>query len=290
MTVSLMEKYLYNEPVMMSEAKFDTLINLSLQRRGFDVDMANAVYKGESQPLGGGGGVAVISVTGTLTHRPTGLNAMSGLRSYSAIDEDLDAALANNAVNTIVLDINSHGGQVAGAFDQAERIFKARKEKQIIAIVNEAAYSAAFLMASAAEKIIVPRTGGVGSIGVIAHHIDRSEANAAEGIRVTPIFAGDQKADLSPHQPLSEQAHARLQESVDESYQLFVDTVGRYRGMKTQAVIDTQAGTFNGQRAIEAKLADEVNDAKSALSQLVGVNSPKTKRIGRRAKAIQLRK
>ncbi|MCL1126716.1 S49 family peptidase [Shewanella surugensis] len=288
MKISLLATHLFNEPVMLSEGKFDTLMNVYLSRSGVEIDMSGVVNKGESATFITPRGSAIIPVSGTLTHRPTGLNAMSGACSYSGIDAKLDEALANPNVSTIILDINSHGGMVAGAFDQAERIYAARKEKQIIAIVNEAAYSAAFLMASAAHKIIVPRTGGVGSIGVIAQHVDRSEANAKAGIKVTPVFAGEKKTDLSPNQPLSDEAHERLQSSVNESYELFVDTVARFRGMETQLIKDTQAGLYVGAKAVEIGLADEVNSAKAALAALLPRSVQSNKRIGRRAKAITL--
>ncbi|EKO3875085.1 S49 family peptidase [Vibrio metschnikovii] len=287
MKTSLLANHLFNEPVMLSESKFDTLINLCLLRSGIDVDMSSAVHKGESSSLQPSKSIAIIPITGTLMHRPSGLQAMSGLCSYAQIDQQLDAALNNDSVKEIVLDINSHGGMVAGAFDQAERIHQASKQKKVTAIVNEAAYSAAFLMAASASRIILPRTAGVGSIGVIAHHVDRSEANEKAGVRITAIYAGERKADLSPDAPLSDQALKVLQQSVDEKYEMFVDAVARYRGLTTEAIRATKAGLFSGDSALRSGLADEVLDAKTALSRIISTR-PTTRNIGRRAKAIAL--
>ncbi|TOL42864.1 serine peptidase, partial [Vibrio parahaemolyticus] len=70
----------------------------------------------------------------------------------------------------ICLDIDSPGGEVAGCFDLVDLIYELRGKKPIYAILSENAYSAAYAIASAADKIYVPRTGGVGSVGVIVIH------------------------------------------------------------------------------------------------------------------------
>ncbi|WP_196302053.1 S49 family peptidase, partial [Ralstonia solanacearum] len=44
--------------------------------------------------------------------------------------------------------------------------------KPVWAVANDMAFSAAYALASAASRLFVSRTGGVGSIGVIAMHVD----------------------------------------------------------------------------------------------------------------------
>lgn len=77
--------------------------------------------------------------------------------------------------------------------------------KPIWAVANDAAFSAAYAIA-AAQRVIVTETGGVGSIGVIALHIDQSVQDANDGYRYTAITAGSHKNDFSPHEPLSDVA------------------------------------------------------------------------------------
>ncbi len=67
-------------------------------------------------------GVAVIPIHGTLVRRTVGLEAESGLTSYTQLAAQLDAALANPEVAAIVLDIDSPGGESGGVFDLADRI------------------------------------------------------------------------------------------------------------------------------------------------------------------------
>lgn len=110
--------------------------------------------------------VAVISIHGTLVRRTVGLEAESGLTSYAALAAQLDAALASPEVVAILLDIDSPGGESSGVFDLADRIRTASQVKPVWAVANDMAFSAAYALASAASKVFVSRTGGVGSIGL----------------------------------------------------------------------------------------------------------------------------
>ncbi|MBH2008400.1 MAG: S49 family peptidase, partial [Xanthomonadaceae bacterium] len=152
--------------------------------------------------------VAVIPIHGTLVRRTVGLEAESGLTSYAGLTAQLDAALASPDVAAILLDVDSPGGESGGVFDLADRIRAAAQTKPVWAVANDMAFSAAYALASAASKVFVSRTGGVGSIGVIAMHVDQSERDAQDGVRYTAVFAGDRKNDLNPHEPISSEAHA----------------------------------------------------------------------------------
>lgn len=219
--------------------------------------------------------VAVIPIHGTLVRRTVGLEAESGLASYAGLAAQLDVALASPEVAAILLDIDSPGGESGGVFDLADRIRTAAAIKPVWAVANDMAFSAAYALASAASKVFVARTGGVGSIGVIAMHVDQSAKDAKDGVRYTAVFAGDRKNDLNPHEPISDDARALLQGEVDRVYGLFVETVARYRGLDAAAVRDTEAGLFFGQDAVAAGLADAVGSFDEALAQLThSLSSP----------------
>ena len=213
--------------------------------------------------------VAVIPIHGTLVRRTVGLEAESGLTSYAGLAAQLDAALASPEVAAILLDIDSPGGESSGVFDLADRIRAATQVKPVWAVANDMAFSAAYALASAATKVFVSRTGGVGSIGVIAMHVDQSVKDAQDGVSYTAVFAGDRKNDLNPHQPSSDQAHAQLQAEVNRIYGLFVETVARHRGLEPSAVRDTEAGLFFGQAAVGIGLADAIGTFDDALAQLI---------------------
>ena len=276
---------LFNRPLMIAEPKLNVILHLFGQRSGVDLvglphaELA-AVSDRERQRAGYRvqDGTAIIGIHGPLLHRRMDMDFPSGgPMTYAEIRAALDTALNDDAVQSIVLDVDSPGGEVSGAFDLADHIYQARGAKPITAVVDESAYSAGYLIASAASRIVLPRTAGVGSVGVISTHADFSRAEDAAGISVTHIYAGERKADFSPHRPLSDNALASLQAMVDDTYALFVDTVARNRGMKTQAVRDTQAGIFEGQKAVDLKLADAVTAADKAIADARRGVAPKTR-------------
>ena len=194
--------------------------------------------------------------------------AASGLTSYGHIEDQIMDAATDPAVRAILLDIDSPGGEAAGVFDLSDLVYKARSLKPVWAVADEEAFSGAYAIASGAERLIVPRTGGLGSIGVVAVHVDRSARDAMEGFRTTTVYAGAAKNDFNPHETLKDGARRTLQAEVDRVYALFVDTVARNRGLTADAVRATEARLFFGEDAVAAGLADEVGTLRDSLTAL----------------------
>jgi signal peptide peptidase SppA len=215
------------------------------------------------------GPVAVIPVHGTLVQKNGKLRPYSGMTGYDGIRQSFLTALEDPAVEAIVLDVDSPGGEVAGCFDLVDTIHGARGEKPIHAILSESAYSAAYAIASAADRIVVPRTGGVGSIGVICMHVDWSQALDKAGLKVTFIQYGDRKADGHPELPLSKEAFQRFQADINTMGELFVETVARNRSIAASVVRDTEAATYLGSAGVELGLADAVAAPDAAFKALL---------------------
>jgi signal peptide peptidase SppA len=210
-------------------------------------------------------GVAVIPVIGTLVHRGSQMDAMSGLASYTLLESQIDAAASDADVRGILLEIDSRGGQADGAFALGEKIRAV--EKPVRASVNETALSGGYLIAAAADSITVTQTGRVGSIGVIVLHRDQSGANSKAGVSYTAIYAGAKKNDGTPHAPLTGSALADTQEMVYALRDHFVDYVATMRGMDAQDVRDTEAGIFSGKSAVNIGLADAVMSFNDSLAE-----------------------
>lgn len=213
--------------------------------------------------------IAIIPVYDSLVYRSFGLMGLSGLTSYERIRARFREALNDDSKTAILFDIDSPGGEVAGVFDLVDEIYEARGQKPIYAIANEDAYSAAYALASAADKLYLPRTGGMGSIGVIAVHVDRSSFNEKVGFSYTAIYAGKHKTDFSPYKPLSDDAKATAQADINEVYALFVETVARNRGMNVDDVAATEAAIFQGQHAVDAGLADGVMSYDQVINEIL---------------------
>ncbi len=258
---------LFGTPLLVHRAKLDVILAVMGERFGLavpSVDLALPVLKpATAAPTG----IAVIPVYGTLVKRSLGMEAASGLTSYSEIAAMLDTSLADPMVSGILLDIDSPGGEASGSFELARRVREAAAIKPIWAVANDAAYSAAYAIASSAQRLYVTETGGVGSIGVIALHVDQSVKDATDGYRYTAITAGAHKNDYSPHEPLSDAAKSELQGEVDRLYTIFTEHVAAMRGLDIEAVRATEAGLYFGGNAVTQGLADGVQTLEATLTE-----------------------
>ncbi|WP_054031015.1 S49 family peptidase [Desulfatitalea tepidiphila] len=220
--------------------------------------------------------LAVISIHGPLSHRAQGgfLSMLFGdTATYDQIRAAFQSALADDAVGAIVFDIDSAGGEVAGCFDLVDEIYQARGTKPIYAIANEAALSAAYAIASAADRVYLTRTAAVGSVGVMAVHVDQSGLDAKTGLKYTAIHAGSKKTDGNPHEALSKEAADAIQARVNATYDLFCATVARNRGLSEQTVKVTEAAIYTGADAVAAGLADAVQSYEQFIQTIIEGNN-----------------
>jgi signal peptide peptidase SppA len=233
---------------------------------GYDLDDSDARPQRGYDVISGAG---IIPVCGTLVQKLGSIRPYSGMTGYDGIRFNLSAALDDSDVRGVVLDIDSPGGEVAGLFDLVDAIYAARGRKPIWAILDEHAYSSAYAIASAADRIVVPRTGGTGSIGVIALFADISKMLQAGGITVNVIQFGARKADGMPSIPFSPEARDRFQTDVNTLGELFVATVARNRGIDPGLVRATEADAFLGAKGVRLKLADAVASPDAAFAEFL---------------------
>lgn len=207
-------------------------------------------------------GVAVIEISGVLIHRGSWIGQSSGQTSYEGIAAQIEAAAKDPSVRGLALEIDSFGGEVAGVFDLADQIRAVRANKPVWAFVAEHAFSAGYALASQADRILLPRTGAVGSIGVVVMHADLSGQLDQDGVRVTLIHSGQHKVEGNPYEPLPEAVRDDIQREIDVLRFLFAETVaaGRAGRLSLEAALVTEAATYRGTDAVAAGLADEVTD------------------------------
>ncbi|EPC1625897.1 S49 family peptidase, partial [Yersinia enterocolitica] len=181
---------LFNTPLALHPHKAEVVMAALTDRFGLTRIQSNADWDDDDDTFTRKGrecgydviaGIARIPITGTLVQKLGTLRPYSGMTGYDGIRVSFLTAMNDSEVKAICLDIDSPGGEVAGCFDLVDEIYAARGEKPIWAILSESAYSAAYALASAADRIIVPRTGGVGSIGVIVMHVDWSQRIKSDG-------------------------------------------------------------------------------------------------------------
>lgn len=224
--------------------------------RGIAASFGHYGTLAEDKPFAYADGIAFIPVTGLLINR---FNCSWGwVTGYNAIREQMNAALQDDDVKLIVYDVNSGGGQVAGCFELCNEIFISRATKPSLAMVDSSCYSAAYAIASSATKVMCIPSGGVGSVGVVAMHLDVSGALKEDGYKVTFIYSGDHKIDGNPYQPLPASVKADMQKSVDTTRKEFVNMVARNRGLDAKVVYDTEAQCYSALDALELGLIDAI--------------------------------
>lgn len=210
--------------------------------------------------------IAIIPVAGTLVNKSAYLQPYSGMTGYNGIVSRLYQAVSDIDVDGILLDMDTPGGMVAGAFDCADTIARLRESKPIWALANDMNTSAGQLIASAANRRLVTQTAKTGSIGVLMAHRDYSAAMGQAGIEITLIHSGRHKVDGNPYEKLPEDVRKSIQSQIDATRQMFAEKVASYTGLSVQAIMATEAAVYSGAEALDMGLADEMVNNTEAVS------------------------
>lgn len=270
-----------NTPLMITPEKAQVIFQVLAGRINVNSLVANqfvgddGVYDDDQElvslkPYRVADGVAIVTILGSLVNRGAWVGARSGLTSYEGIQHQLSSARSDTDVRSVILDLNTPGGEVAGAMETAAAVRALAAEKRVVALVNGQAASAGYAIASGANEIVTTEAGVTGSIGVLHMHADISESLAEEGVKVTLTHAGAHKVDANPFEPLSDSVRADLQAQVNGIYDLFVEAVAMGRGgrLSAAAARATEARLFVGAAAVPAGLADRVGTFDSIFSEL----------------------
>ena len=217
-------------------------------------------------------GVAVIQVEGVIAPKANLFTQISGGTSAQMLQSQIEEAAADPSVRAILIEMDSPGGSVFGVPEAAAALRAARNAKPVGTLVTGQAASGGYWIGSAAGRVWM--TSGVavmGSIGVVATHVDVSGREAAMGVKTTEITAGKFKRVASQYGPLTKEGRADLQSQVDAIYEVFVGAVATNRGVPTDTVLADMADgrVFVGQAAIDAGLADGVLSRAEAIAALL---------------------
>jgi capsid assembly protease len=248
-------------PRMVVPEEFMAIEPRALERAFF------SFYDEEEDDFEMHGAVAVITIDGPLTQRGGWWTD-----GYEAIRRRVEKALASKAVGALVMKINSPGGVISGCFSSARAMSatKAASGKPVYAYADEAAYSAAYAMATVADEIYLPPEGGVGSVGVIGVLEDWTDFNDKMGIRVAVITSGKHKADGHPDVALKPDVIARYQKRIDSLGHSFASLVADARGMTPESVLKLEADCFYGEEAVTAGLANGVRSLDEVINVAAG--------------------
>lgn len=224
-------------------------------------------------------GTAVIPVAGPIVRRANFFMRISGATSTDLLALDLQTAIDNPEVQSILLDIDSPGGAAQGIHELAEIIYEARGVKPIVAYSGGQMASAAYWIGSAADQIVVDRTASVGSIGAVMGITDTKGRDAKAGVRQIEIVSSqspDKRLDVD-----SDEGRAKVQKIVDDLGGVFVEVVARNRGVDVETVLSDfgRGGLMLGQPAVDAGLVDRLGSFESVLAELQAAHKPIDRRV-----------
>jgi len=267
---------MFGRPLMVHPAKADAIIaGLGSRLLGAEMLPDKQAFTAVFGERREGGyrlvdGVGVLDVFGVLAHFG-GFGADSSyVLGYERLAGMFAEALVDDDAKSVVLNMDTPGGEVAGVFEFAELVYQARGSKPIHAAVGDMAASAGYLIASAADSISITSNGVAGSIGVVMRHVDVSAAMKMDGVQVTHIFSGAHKVDGNQFEPLTDAVRGDLQAECDRVYDMFVQTVARNRGIEARAVRATEARVYSGQLAVDVGLADVMESPDQLIARLSG--------------------
>lgn len=222
-------------------------------------------------------GVAIIEINGVIAKKMNMFTRISGGASTQIAQRDITAAFNDPDANAIILSIDSPGGTVDGTEELASSIhdMTLQSSKPIVTFSDGLMASAAYWIGAASDRIYISgSTQTIGSIGVVATHVDYSKQEEQLGIKTTEIYAGKYKRIASEYAPLSDEGRQYIQDRIDYFYSIFVNTMARYRPEKLQIPEDDGAipwadgRVFIGRQAIENGLVDGVSTLTELIARL----------------------
>lgn len=216
-------------------------------------------------------GVGIISIRGPLTNRDNWMTRMFEVSTYPAIREALVSAANDAEVKQILLDIDSGGGAVSGVADVANLISTIHaKVKPVTSFTDGTMASAAYWLGCSGGNVYASKVATVGSIGVIATHMEQSKMLKDEGIGVTVMRSGKYKALANSVEPLTAAAKEQMQSQLDAAYQVFVQHVAEARNTSYDHADQqmAQGREFFGSQGVSAGLIDGVESFDSLFSRI----------------------
>ncbi len=212
--------------------------------------------------------VAIVPVHGSIFKFANLFTQISGGVSLSVLMRDFTAALENPAINHIILDIDSPGGEANGVNEFAKTVFQARDQKNIVAYVGGMGASGAYWIASAASQIILDDAAFVGSIGVVTTYLDRSAKDAKAGVKEIEIISSS--SPLKRPDPFTDEGRAVIQNRVDALQEVFVAAVAQNRGVSEETVLNDfgKGDVLIAKKAIAAGMADRIDSLEGLINSL----------------------
>lgn len=233
-------------------------------------EMAVALASAGAERLGSGsmasrlGNIAIVPVYGPLMSRYSWAYC-----SYEEIVRDLRLAASSPGIEAIMMDIDSPGGRVSAVDTVPAEVARIREAIPVHAHIRGLGASAAFWIASSAERVTAERTSLVGSVGALIHYVDMEGILTRLGAKAVSVIA-----EQSPNKrldPASDEGRAELQAIVDDGAEMFIEALAENRGVSREEVLDRygQGLVFTAREALTRGMIDAIEPIETVLAGLV---------------------
>lgn len=238
-------------------------LHLHFQSEDVQQAQARAAAAVEYQVVGN---VAMIPLNGTLMKHESSLSGGSGTVNAR---RKIRAAAKNPDISSILLHIESPGGTAAGTKELADEVAEARKLKTVWAYCEDLCCSAAYWIASQAEKVFANGPAMIGSIGTYMAIADWSKLYEDAGVKVHVIRAGAFKGVGTMGTEITDEHLAEFQRLINQTNDFFLKAVARGRGLSSKRVQELADGRVHLASDAQALgLIDGVQSLDQTLSQL----------------------
>ncbi len=219
--------------------------------------------------------VAKVTVAGPIQRTRSRSSPLSGRSACTAdeIVEQIEAADDDEAVEALLVELNTPGGEVLPSDDirRAASDF----DGPTIAYATDTCASGGYWIASGCDELWARDASLVGSIGVVGSRPNAAGLADKLGLSYEQFTAGEYKDAGVPLREIEDDERAYLQSIVDGYYDQFVETVSEGRGMDPQAIRETEARIYLGSDAEAIGLVDELGteaDVEARLSELLNTD------------------
>lgn len=202
--------------------------------------------------------VAIVDLEGQISHKTRA--------SADKISASLKNAFENKDSVAVVLRVNSPGGSPVQSRILFDKILNLQKkhDKELIAVIEDLGASGAYLVSSAASKIVADQTSLIGSIGVIMMGFGVEKAMNQIGVESRIMTAGKDKAMMNPFLPVTDTQKAIVQTSLEQIHKEFIENVRVGRKSKIKDFQSISSGrVFTGVESIKHGLIDELGNLES---------------------------
>lgn len=239
---------------------------------------APGVQRQESQLFSRIDDTALIRIVDQMTKAPASMGGTSTILTRRALRQ----ALADDSISNILLAIDSPGGMVAGTMELADDVAQAAAVKPVAAHIEDLGASAAYWVASQAQRVTATRISQVGSIGVVAEVVDEKAYADKQGFVVHVVSTGDYKGLGAPGTEVTQAYLDEVKALVEGIGREFFGAVQRGRGLSDRALAAVKTGqVWLAPQAVSLGLIDDIESFDEAVTALAAMRKRRSRGAAR---------